>query len=67
MAELLIFFLGKKGALMFRRPDGSLGKTGIRIRDGRMFVCDGRSGEWLPVPDTIEDRQESIALHIEAV
>lgn len=54
------FYIGAKGALILKRKDGSLAKTGLRFRDNRLFFYDNRSGEWIQLPEEIRYRSGGV-------
>jgi len=59
-----IFTIGRKGALLLIRPDGSIQKLGIRLRGGKLLVYDSRCSTWVEVPQTVASRQETYTIEV---
>jgi hypothetical protein len=54
--EIYSFQIGKKGALIARRPDGSILNTGIRLQGSQLLVFDRKANQWVAIPNRIEQR-----------
>jgi hypothetical protein len=54
--EIYSFQIGKKGALVARRPDGSTLKTGLRLQGDQLLVFDRKTGQWVVIPNRIAQR-----------
>lgn len=50
------FYIGKQGTLYFRRPNGSLSRFGVRVRDGGLVVWDPLLRRWYSLPARVPDR-----------
>ena len=47
------FLFGRKGVLYLMRPNGQRVKTGLALRQGKIWFWDRKASIWREVPDVI--------------